>query len=68
MRFKDTFKQKYKRDEYPQVRKTGVDARAKYNKDLPRLVATFKKNCRTLLRLSVFGKTRLGEDRLPDQG
>ena len=26
MRFKDTLKQKYKHEEYPQVRKTGVDA------------------------------------------
>ena len=26
MRFKDTMKQKYKHEEYPQVRKTGVDA------------------------------------------
>ena len=25
MRFKDTLKLKYKHDEYPQVRKTGVD-------------------------------------------
>ena len=40
MRFKDTLKQKYKQEEYPQVRKTGVDG---VHKKLPTEVQHIKK-------------------------